>query len=243
MLNGKVAIVTGAAQGIGFAISEAFAQAGCQTVLLDINQPAAQKAAASLLAKSIGLHADVSDPYSVNTAVAKAVETFGKVDILVNNAGICPIVPVEEITVDEWDNVLAINLRGPFLCSQAVIPIMQSQGKGKIVNISSISGQMGSIAAGLHYSASKAGLLGMTKSLARMLAPSIQVNAIAPGPVETEMTASWSDETKSGLVAMIPTGRYGLPAEIAAATLFLASDGADFITGQTISVNGGLLMV
>jgi 3-oxoacyl-[acyl-carrier protein] reductase len=137
---------------------------------------------------------------------------------------------------------LAINLQGPFFCSQAVAPVMRQQKSGKIVNISSNAGQMGGLAVGPHYSASKAGILGLTKSLARILAPDIQVNAVAPGTTESEMTRGFPPEAMANLLRQVPLHRLGKPSDVAAAVLFLASAGADFITGQTISVNGGLLM-
>jgi 3-oxoacyl-[acyl-carrier protein] reductase len=171
------------------------------------------------------------------------MEQWGQIDILVNNAGIAPMTPLEEITVEEWDLVLSVNLKGTFLCSQAVIPTLREQGSGKIINISSSAGQMGGLAVSTHYSASKAGVLGLTKTLARNLAPHIQVNAIAPGTTESEMTREWGKETIAGLVRQIPARRLGQPSDVAAVALFLASDDSSYITGQTLSVNGGLLMV
>jgi len=150
---------------------------------------------------------------------------------------------VEDISLEEWNRVLGVNLTGAFLCSQAVIPVMRAQRSGKIISIASNAGQMGGLAVGVHYSASKAGILGLTKGLARILAPDIQVNAVAPGTTESPMTNDWSRETLERLVRQIPAGRLGRPSDTAAAVLFLASGEADFITGQTLSVNGGLLMV
>jgi 3-oxoacyl-[acyl-carrier protein] reductase len=175
--------------------------------------------------------------------VSRILQMWERIDILVNNAGICPLTPLLEISADEWDRVLAINLKGAFLCSQAVIPLMRRQGAGKIINIASSAGQMGGIAVGLHYSASKAGTLSLTKSLARLLAPQIQVNAVSPGTTESEMTRGWDEAAIGNIVRQIPAGRLGRPSDVAAAVLFLASDQASFITGQTINVNGGLVMV
>jgi 3-oxoacyl-[acyl-carrier protein] reductase len=187
--------------------------------------------------------ADVSNRDQVQAMVVKVHQQLGQIDVLINNAGVCPIVAVEEISADDWDFVLAINLKGAFLCSQAVIPFMRQQRSGKIINIASSAGQMGGLAVGLHYTASKAGLLGLTKGLARVLAPEIQVNAVSPGTTESEMTRGWSQEAIDGIVRGIPAGRLGQPADVAAAVRFLASGESDFITGQTLSVNGGLLMV
>ncbi|OGO38276.1 MAG: hypothetical protein A2W35_12205 [Chloroflexi bacterium RBG_16_57_11] len=245
-LSGKTALVTGAARGIGYEISRALALAGVKVGLVDLNVDEANQAAALLSGEGClvqAIHADVSDETQIKEIVEQAALRWGRVDILVNNAGICPMTPLLEITPIEWDRVLAINLKGVFLCSQAVIPIMQRQRSGKIINIASSAGQMGGIAVGVHYSASKAGILGLTKSLARILAPDIQVNAVSPGTTESEMTRGWDDGAVQNIIRQIPAGRLGRPGDTAAAVLFLASEQASFITGQTINVNGGLLMV
>jgi 3-oxoacyl-[acyl-carrier protein] reductase len=245
MLPGKVAIVTGAARGIGLEICTRLAGAGARVGLADVALPEAEAAAAQIAqggGQAITLPADVSDPAQVKALVERTLAEWGRIDILVNNAGICPLTPVADISPEEWDWVLGINLKGAFLCSQAVIPAMQEQGSGKIVNIASSAGQMGGIAVGLHYSASKAGILGLTKSLARILAPHIQVNAVSPGTTESEMTRGWDEGAIQNIIRQIPAGRLGHPSDTAAAVLFLASDEASFITGQTLSVNGGLFM-
>ncbi len=245
MLKNKIAIVTGAGRGIGFEIGRILAAAGAGTVLVDIDGPRAEQAAARLRndgLAAIGVAADVCNSDQVQAVVDQTLREWHQVDILVNNAGICPITPVEEISSEEWDLVLAINLKGAFLFSQAVIPTMRRRKTGKIINIASSAGQMGGLAVGLHYSASKAGLLGLTKGLARILAPHVQVNAVSPGTTESEMTSSWDQEAIDNIVSKIPAGRLGLPSDVAGAVRFLASEEADFITGQTLSVNGGLLM-
>jgi len=246
MLEGKVAVVTGGARGIGFAIGLQLAQAGARVTLVDLNGDQVKQAAHELVDvgyEAMSIVADVSEVAQVHAMAQEVLDQWGRIDILVNNAGICPMTPVDEITPDEWDLVLGINLKGAFLCSQAVIPTMREQCSGKIVNIASSAGQMGGLAVGLHYSASKAGILGLTKSLARTLAPDIQVNAVSPGTIETDMTSEWGQDTIDSIVSKIPAGRLGRPSDVAAAVLFLASDDAGFITGQTLSVNGGLLMV
>lgn len=246
MLSNKTAIVTGAGRGIGFAIARTLAMAGASTALVDVDGPMAEQAASQLREEglvAVGLAADVSDRNQVRSAVDYVLAEWRQIDILVNNAGICPITPVEEITVEEWDLVLDINLKGAFLFSQAVIPTMRRQQTGKIVNIASSAGQMGGLAVGLHYSASKAGLFGLTKGLARILAPYVQVNAVAPGTTESEMTSGWDQAAVDSIAGMIPAGRLGRPADVAAAVRFLASNEADYLTGQTLSVNGGLLML
>ncbi|MCC7355323.1 MAG: 3-oxoacyl-ACP reductase FabG [Anaerolineae bacterium] len=244
-LEGKVAVVTGAARGIGLEIAARLAEAGVRTALVDVISAAAQEAATQLLRERyavLALTADVSSRTQVQAMVKTVMDAWGRVDILVNNAGICPLTPLDEITEEEWNRVLAVNLHGPFLCSQAVAPIMRQQRAGKIINIASSAGQMGGVAVGPHYSASKAGILGLTKSLARILAPDIQVNTVAPGPTESEMSRAFSAETTANLLRQIPLRRLGNPPDVAAAVLFLASAAADYITGQTLSVNGGLVM-
>ncbi|MFN2224581.1 MAG: 3-oxoacyl-ACP reductase family protein [Chloroflexota bacterium] len=244
-MGGKSAIITGAARGIGLEVARVLAQAGASVALVDVDEESAEAAAAGLRASgyiAMSAAADVSNRDQVQAMVAQVFQQLGRIDILINNAGVCPITTVGEISADEWDFVLGVNLKGAFLCSQAVIPLMRRQRAGKIVNIASSAGQMGGLAVGLHYTASKAGLLGLTKGLARILAPDIQVNAVSPGTTESEMTRGWSQEAIDGIVRGIPAGRLGQPADVAAAVRFLASVESDFITGQTLSVNGGLLM-
>jgi 3-oxoacyl-[acyl-carrier protein] reductase len=245
-LAGKTAIVTGAARGIGFEISRALAQAGAKVGLVDWDAAQAEQAAARLTDEgclALAFPADVSDETQVKAMIQKVEQRWERLDILVNNAGICPMTPLLEISAAEWDRVMAINLKGVFLCSQAAVPIMRRQRSGKIINISSSAGQMGGIAVGAHYSASKAGILGLTKSLARILAPDIQVNAVSPGTTESEMTRDWEETSIQNIIRQIPAGRLGRPRDTAAVVLFLASEQASFITGQTINVNGGLLMI
>ena len=204
-----------------------------------------ETAAQSLRAKgldAIGLAADVSRKDQVTAAAQKLADHWGTIHILVNNAGICPTTPFAEISEAEWDKVMAINLKGMFLCSQAVAPLMLAGEGGKIINIASSAGQMGGLAVGLDYSTSKAGVFGMTKSLARILAPTILVNAVSPGTTETNLIEGWDDNALAGIVKQIPLKRLGQPSDVAGAVLFLAAPQTVFITGQTISVNGGLYM-
>jgi len=245
-MKNKSAIVTGAARGIGLEIARVLAQAGAKVALIDLEGELAKFESEKLCSdgyEAMHVAADVSDESQVKKMVQEVLNIWDRVDILVNNAGICPLTSFEAITAKEWDLVLSVNLKGAFLCSQAVVPAMREHGPGKIINIASSAGQMGGLAVGLHYSASKAGLFGLTKGLARILAPTIQVNAVAPGTTESEMTGGWSQQAIDNIVSKIPAGRLGRPADVAAAVSFLASDEADFITGQTLSVNGGLLMV
>jgi 3-oxoacyl-[acyl-carrier protein] reductase len=165
-------------------------------------------------------------------------------DILVNNAGICPLTPFAEIPEDEWDRVMAINLKGAFLCCQASLPYLRRSGRrGRIINIASVAGQMGGVLVGAHYAASKAGLIALTKSLARLVAPDgVTVNCIAPATTESDLTAAWPEALRAQVRGQIPLGRLATPEEIAEAACFLAEGGAAFITGATLDVNGGLYL-
>ena len=246
LLHDQVALITGAARGIGFEIAAELARAGARVAILDVREPEAKAAAQQLHAEghdAIGLGADVTRKDQVAAAVQAVIDQWGRIDILINNAGICPLTPLADISEAEWDLVLGVNLKGAFLCSQAVAPIMRRQQHGKIVSIASSAGQMGGLAVGLHYSASKAGILGLTKSLARILAPDVQVNAVAPGTSATDMIQGWDENAVANIVKQIPLKRLGQPSDVAGAVLFLVSPQAAFITGQTLSVNGGLLML
>jgi 3-oxoacyl-[acyl-carrier protein] reductase len=162
---------------------------------------------------------------------------------VVNNAGICPLTPPDDIGEAEWDRVLAVNLKGAFLCTQAALPALRAAGWGRVVNIASAAGQMGGIAVGVHYAASKGGLLAMTKTFARILAPyGVTVNAIAPATVDTDLVAGWPEQTRREVQANLPLGRFVQPEEVAAAAAFLCSPEAGAITGTTVDVNCGLLM-
>jgi 3-oxoacyl-[acyl-carrier protein] reductase len=193
-------------------------------------------------AEAFGVAADVSQKTQVAMATQAVIDRWGRLDILVNNAGICPQTPLLDISEAEWERVLNVNLKGAFLCSQAAAPWMHARGHGRIVNIASSAGQMGGLAVGVHYSASKAGLLGLTKSLARILAPEVQVNAVAPGTTSTDLIRDWDESAVANIVRQIPLSRLGQPSDVAGAVLFLVSPQAAFITGQTLSVNGGLFM-
>jgi 3-oxoacyl-[acyl-carrier protein] reductase len=241
-LAGRTALVTGAAQGIGLAISLGLAAHGADVALVDIDLAALEPATGSIGHRALPIQADISRLHDVQRAVEATVERFGGLDILVNNAGICPLSNFDQITEDEWDRVLAINLKGAFLCCQAALPHLRRSGpRGRIVNIASVAGQMGGVTTGAHYAASKAGLFGLSKQLARSLATDgVTVNCVAPGTTETALTASWSQAAQSNVKAQIPLGRFAQPREIAEAVCFLASDRAAFITGATLDVNGGL---
>ncbi|MBE0478668.1 SDR family oxidoreductase [Candidatus Aerophobetes bacterium] len=245
-LEAKVAVVTGGARGIGKAICLTFAGEGADVLVCDIDYEAATKTASEIKDKgfsALPVKLDVSRGDEVRKVFKEIVEEFKRVDILVNNAGITCLTPLEDISEEEWDRVLAINLKGCFLCSQAVMQVMISQEYGKIVNIASLAGKIGGIIVGANYSASKAGVISLTKSFAKKLAPyGVNVNAVCPGQIKTRMTDIWSKEDREKLAKQIPLGRFGEPQDIAEAVLFLASDRAKFITGEVTDVNGGILM-
>ena len=248
-LTGKVAIVTGARRGIGKGIVLALAEAGADVVVSDISLEDCQKVVGEIEAlgkKGLAVKCDVALKSEVEEMVKKTVEEFGKVDILVNNAGILGFKPFLEMTEEEWDKVLDVNLKGQFLCAQTAAKEMVKNEWGRIINIASIaSGQVG-IGYPLiaHYCASKGGITAMTEALALELSPQgINVNAIGPGVIETAMTKDMltDEKTKQGMLARLPKGRVGQPEDIGAAAVFLASDEADYVTGATLFVDGGWL--
>lgn len=244
--SNRVAIVTGGARGIGRAICYVLARDGADIVVADIDEEAAKgtaEAIASSGRRSMAVRVDVSSEESVLNLYRQVAERFGRVDILVNNAGICYMRPILETEVDEWNRVLAVNLLGTFLMSREAFRLMKEQRSGKIISIGSAAGKIGGIAAGAHYSVSKAGVMCFTKSLALQAAPyKINVNAVCPGPTATEMTDAWGDDVNSAFAAGIPWKEYGTPEDIAEAVGFLAGDKSNYITGEIIDVNGGLVM-
>jgi len=246
LLSNKVAIVTGGARGIGRAICLALADSGANIVVADVLEDEAGQTAEDvrrLGSDAMFVHTDVSCEDSVKELYGRVLEHFGGVDILINNAGLCRMIPIIEIEVQEWDRVMAVNLRGTFLMSREAMKIMKQKRSGKIINIASAAAKTGGRCAGAHYSASKAGIICFTKSLALQVAPyGINVNAIAPGPTSTEMTEEWGEQVNEQFAAQIPLGHYAEPEDIANAAVFLASEKARFITGEILDVNGGLVM-
>jgi len=245
-LKDRVAIVTGAARGIGKAIAWAFVREGASVALVDVEKTGLETLQMEIGRKggqAVAIPCDVSKASEVKQMVDHVQRTLGRIDILINNAGIIRRGTIETVTEEDWDRVMEVNLKGPFNCSKAVVEIMKRQGYGKIVNVSSIAGQMGDITSAPGYGPSKAGMDALTKSLARQLAAyGIHVNGVAPHAIETEMSAEWSPEKRKAIVDAIPLKRLGKPEDVAEAVLFLASDTAAFITGEIIDVNGGFLM-
>lgn len=244
-LAGKVALVTGAAQGIGKAVSLLLARNGADIVVSDINLEKAEETAKevqTLGRKALAVKVDVAKLDDVEKMVEAILGQFGKVDILVNNAGIARDKLILRMTEEDWDAVLNINLKGTFNCSKAVVRHMSKQRSGKIVNIASVVGEMGNAGQG-NYAASKAGVIGFTKTIAREFAQrGINVNAIAPGYIETPMTDALPEKAKEELKRLIPMDRLGKPEDVAEAVLFLVSEASSYITGQVLNVNGGIYM-
>lgn len=244
-LEGKVAIVTGGAKGIGEAISRALANEGAKVV---INYNSSKDAAEALVKsiedegnEAVAIQADVSKVDEANRLIALAVETFGKLDILVNNAGITRDRTFKKLNREDWERVIDVNLNSVFNTSSAILPYITQSEDGRIINISSIIGQAGGFGQ-TNYSAAKAGMIGFTKSLALELAKTnVTVNAICPGFIDTDMVAEVPESVRDQIVAKIPKKRFGLPNEIAQGVLYLCKNGA-YVTGQQLNINGGLYM-
>lgn len=245
-LAGKTAIITGASRGIGAEIARQFAANGAKVV---VNYSGSQEKAEAVVAdiqanggEAIAVKANVSDSESVKAMVDGAMKTFGSVDILVNNAGITRDNLMMRMKDDEWDDVINTNLKGVFVCTKAVTRQMMKQRAGRIINIASIVGVMGN-AGQANYVASKAGVIGLTKTTARELASrGITANAVAPGFITTDMTDQLTEDVQKAMLAQIPLGRFGAPEDVAKAALFLASDDASYMTGQTLHLDGGMVM-
>ena len=238
----KVAVVTGAARGIGLAISKKFLEEGYRIAILDIDQKTLSQTMKQDFDTNnvLGLECDVSEPDQVDQSINRVVDHFGRIDVLVNNAGIAEFKPMLETTYEEWSRILAVNLNGPFICTQACAPIMLKNEGGSIVNIASISGLRASTLR-IAYGTSKAALMHLTKQQAAELGnKGIRVNAIAPGPVDTAMAKKvHTADIRSDYHDVIPLNRYGLEEEIADAVWFLCSDSASYINGQIIAADGG----
>ena len=242
-LTGKVAVVTGASRGIGRAISEMLARQGALVAMTDVLGDAATEAARDVVAaggKAEGYAMDVTDTAGVQATIGKILERHSRVDILVNNAGIVRDNVALRLKREDWDVVLNVNLSGTFTCSQAVLRAMMRQRGGRIINISSVVGQMGN-AGQSNYAASKAGIIGFSKSLARELAVrGITVNVVAPGLIDTDMTRGLPESVRNEWASKVPIGRLGTADDVASAVCFLATDEASYISGQVLAVNGAM---
>jgi 3-oxoacyl-[acyl-carrier protein] reductase len=238
-LDGRAAVVTGAAQGLGEAIARALHARGATVVLADVKLEAAERVAASLGERAQAVECDVRS----REALERVLDGAGEVDVMVNNAARTVSRPFWDIEQDEWDDVLAVNLRGVFFGCQLAGDHMRQRGRGRIINLSSLAGQQGGTVAGAHYAASKAGIIVLTKIAAQELAPhGVTVNAIAPAAVRTPVMDELPADRLEAVRERIPVGRFGEPEEVGALAAFLASDEAGYITGATFDVNGGLLM-
>jgi NAD(P)-dependent dehydrogenase (short-subunit alcohol dehydrogenase family) len=247
LLKGKTAVISGAAskRGIGLATARLFAEHGAQVAILDIDAPAAAAAAKDIGADHIGLGCDVTDAASCQQAIAQTLDRFGRIDILINNAGITQPVKTMEIDAASWNRIMAVNLTGVLNLSQATIPHMRTRKQGTIACMSSVSAQRGGgIFGGPHYSAAKAGVLGLAKAMARELGPDgIRVNCVTPGLIQTDITGGkLTDEMRADIIKGIPLNRLGDAIDVARIYLFLASDLSSYVTGAVIDVNGGMLI-
>ncbi len=247
MLQGKVGVVTGAAQGLGRAIALSFADEGADVAVVDIDQAGAERVAQEIKNRgraTVSVVADVSKATAVEAMAQTVIEHFGRVDILVNNAAILMRKSFEETTEEDWDRALAVNLKGPFFCCKAFYPSFTRQRSGRIVNISSGSGKIGDLGSAAPYAASKAALHNFTFYMAQLLGPfGVTVNAVAPGTMNTESYRElFPPEVAATMAAKKPLGRIAEPEEVAAAVVFLASNAASHITGEILDVNGGSIM-
>jgi 3-oxoacyl-[acyl-carrier protein] reductase len=244
-LKDKVAFITGAAAGIGREIALSLAEQGANCVICDVNEELLTKTAADIEAlgvQAMPLVLNVCSLKDCEDSANKIIDKFKKIDILINNAGITRDGLMMRMKEADWDAVLSVNLKGAFNCTKAVLKYMMKQRSGAIVNMASIIGLMGN-AGQVNYAASKAGLIGLTKSVAKEVASrNIRVNAIAPGFIQTKMTEVLADDVKEAMLKQIPLGKFGSPEDVANLVIFLVTDDSNYITGQVISINGGMLM-
>jgi len=242
----KVVLITGAAQGIGEATAIAFARERARVALADLNLDGVlqvKEKIDKIGGETLALKVDISNPAMVNEMMKKTVDHFGRLDILVNNAGIIARGVIEDVTDEMLDKVLSVNFKGVFYCCRAAVPIMKKQKYGKIVNVSSITAKRGDNTTAPCYGASKGAILTLTRSLARQLGPfGINVNAVAPHAIDTPMMKYWDEKKRKAVIESLPVRRMGKPEDVAHAILFLSSDEASFITGETLNLNGGYLM-
>ena len=245
-LAGRTAVITGGSRNIGFAIANKFSASGMKVAVLSVSEGSAEKAAKSINPSAdavLGVRCDVSDVASLESALARVVDHFGGIDVVVNSAGMLDMAKIPDMSVEHWDRVMAINLRGTFLVIQKSLPYLEKSKAARIINISSNSGRMGGFENGMAYSASKGGIIAITYGIARHLASkNITVNCIAPGTIESDMSRARDAATLQRLLGRFPIGRLGTADEVAAAACYFASEEAGFTTGAVLDVNGGLFM-
>jgi 3-oxoacyl-[acyl-carrier protein] reductase len=246
MLGGRVALVTGAARGIGLACATELSRAGATVIIVDRLAQEGEAAATGIVnagGRAAFVAGDLARTREILPLVDGIVGRHGRIDVLVNNAGIFNQTATEVLSEDQWDRLMAINLKAVFFLTQAVLPVMVRQGGGAIISLASLAARVGGIAAGIDYATSKAGVVGLTKTLARQYGPrGIRVNAVAPGVIVTEMTRPWPEDVRQDFVARTPLRRLGTPEDVARVVAFLAGPDSAFITGATIDINGGLYM-
>jgi 3-oxoacyl-[acyl-carrier protein] reductase len=245
-LADKAVVITGGGGDIGRECARLFAAAGAKLAISDVKLDAAQAVAAEAEragASAFALRTDVTDAADVARLFEETAARLGSVDVLVNNAGIFQSKPIDDLSADDWDRVMAVNLKGVFLCSQAALRHMKPRGSGTIVSIGSLAGQVGGIHAAANYATSKAGVISLTKSLAKNAGPhGIRVNCVNPGVIDTQMTQPWPAEVRAQLAKQTPLGRLGRPDEVARAVVYLASEWSSFVHGAHLDVNGGVHM-
>lgn len=246
-LKDLVAVITGSGSGLGKSIAERFFYEGACVGLWDRDIGPVEQIREALDpsgSKAMAVQGDITHEMEVEKAVSEVLKKFKRIDILVNNAGISRHKPIEEMSLDVWDAVVQTNLTGVFLCSRAVVPVMKRQGRGKIINISSLGGRTGRPGVGVNYAASKAGVIGLTQTLARELGPwGIYINAIAPGPILTKQSGQYPPEVFASWNVGRAIQKDGLPEDVADAAIFLASRRSDWVTGVTLDVNGGIFII
>jgi 3-oxoacyl-[acyl-carrier protein] reductase len=245
-LAGRAALVSGGTRNLGRAIAEQFAQSGVRVAVIGQVEGSTAHVVAQIRERggeAIGIGCDVTDRASVASAVERTITAFGGLDIVVNSAGVLDMLPVRDMTVEQWDRVMAINLKGTFLVTQQALPALEKSHAPRVINLSSNAGRMGGFENGMAYTASKGGVVALTYGLARQLAPhGITVNCIAPGTIDSDMLRARDDATRARLLARFPLGRFGSASEVAAAACYFASEEAAFTTGAVLDVNGGLFM-
>jgi 3-oxoacyl-[acyl-carrier protein] reductase len=245
-LREKVVVITGGGGDIGRECARMFAAEGARIAVSDVNLAAAEAVAAEAEragVRSLAQRNDVTDPDDVARLFDQTADRLGPVDVLVNNAGIFQSRPIDELSADDWDRVMAVNLKGVFLCSQAALRHMTPRRSGAIVSIASLAGQVGGIHAAANYATSKAGVISLTKSLAKHAGPhGVRVNCVNPGVIDTAMTQPWPSDVRAAMARQTPLGRLGRPDEVARVIVFLASDGASFVHGAHVDINGGIHM-